>query len=272
MNLDSSKNSLRRKGMAMLTFLLALTTPVPSHAWGHKGHRIIVEIAEDHLTPEARKALRKLMGSDDIVQYATWADGVRHQRPETVPWHYVNIPGDSSGYDAHRDCPERDCIVAKIEKCSVILRDQRQSSYDRQEAVTFLVHLIGDIHQPMHAIGDGRGGNDVPDIEFGNALCGFRPCELHSTWDSGLIRHTRFTEQQYVHRLEATIITDHLQASGDPEQWANESFRDAQAAWVDPDTDIDENYFRRELPVLNERLALAGLRLAALLNDDLGRK
>jgi hypothetical protein len=124
----------------------------------------------------------------------------------------------------------------------------------------------------MHAIGDARGGNAVPDVEFGNAICGIRPCELHGTWDSGLIRHTRLTEQQYVHRLEATITADQLQAFGDPAQWANESFHDAQAAWVDPDTDIDENYFRRELPILNERLALAGLRLAALLNDDLGRK
>jgi hypothetical protein len=87
-----------------------------------------------------------------------------------------------------------------------------------------------------------------------------------------LIGHTHLTEQQYVHRLEATIATVHLQASGGPEQWANESFHEEQAAWVDADTDIDENYFRRELPVLNERLALAGLRLAALLNDDLARK
>jgi hypothetical protein len=55
------------------------------------------------------------MGSDDIVQYATWADDVRHERPETAPWHYVDIPGDSSGYDAPRDCPERDSIVAKIQ-------------------------------------------------------------------------------------------------------------------------------------------------------------
>jgi hypothetical protein len=198
--------------------------------------------------------------------------GIRHERLETAPWHYVNIPGDSSGYDAHRDCAEGDCIVAKIEEFSAILKDQRRSSEDRREAVMFLIHLVGDIHQPMHAIGDARGGNDVPDVEFGNVICGFHPCELHSTWDSGLIRHTRLTEQQYVHRLEATITSDHLQTSGDPKQWANESFRDAQAAWVDLDTDIDEDYFRRELPVLNERLALAGLRLAALLNDDLARK
>jgi hypothetical protein len=93
------------------------------HAWGHKGHGIIAQIAEDHLTSQTRKALRKLMGSDDIVQYATWADDIRHERPEIAPWHYVDIPGDSSGYDAHRDCPESDCIVAKITEFSAILRD-----------------------------------------------------------------------------------------------------------------------------------------------------
>jgi hypothetical protein len=80
----------------------------------------------------------------------------------------------------------------------------------------FLVHLAGDIHQPMHAMGDARGGNNVPDVEFGNAICGLHPCELHSTWDSGLIRHTRLTEQHYVHRLETTITTDDLQAPRRP--------------------------------------------------------
>lgn len=237
-------------GTAMLGALgLALATSVPAHAWGHKGHRIIAEIAEDHLTPATITALRRLMGSGDIVQYATWADGIRHERPETAPWHYVNIPADSNGYDAHRDCPEGDCIVEKIEEFSAILRDQKRSSEDRQEAVVFLVHLVGDIHQPMHAIEDARGGNDVPDVEFGNAICGLHSCELHSTWDSGMIRHTGLTEQHYVHRLEAIITTDHLRASGDAEQWANESFHDAKGAWIGPDTDIDENYFRRELPI-----------------------
>ena len=109
------------------------------------------------------------MGTDDIVPYATWADGIRHDGPETAPWHYANIPGESSGYDAPRDCPEGDCIVAKIEEFSAILRDQRQSSEDRQEAVMFLVHLVGDIHQPMHAIGDAKGGNDVLDVEKGRS-------------------------------------------------------------------------------------------------------
>jgi hypothetical protein len=95
------------------------------------------------------------------------------------------------------------------------------------------------------------------------------PCEPHALWDTDMLRHMGLRERRYVLQLEELIDQQHLQASGNPEQWANESFRDAKAAWVDPGTNIDGAYLERELPVVNERLVIAGLRLAALLNADL---
>ena len=248
---------------------LLLMCATRAFAWGHEGHRIIAGIAQDRLTPAARAEVQRLMGTDQLANFATWADDIRPQRRGTAPWHYVNIPSSAKNYDSQRDCLEGDCVVEKLKQFSATLRDARQPLLARQEALKWVIHLTGDIHQPFHAIADARGGNDVPIQEVGSSDCGRYPCELHALWDTDMLRHMGLRERRYVLQLEELIDQQHLQASGDPEQWANESFRDAKAAWVDPGTNIDGTYFERKLPVLNERLAIAGLRLAALLNADL---
>jgi hypothetical protein len=144
---------------AYLTF--ALFTPVTCHAWGTEGHRIVADLAQVRLTPQTRETLRELMGTDDIARWATWADDIKQEQRDTAPWHYVDIPGNSKGYKAKRDCPDRDCVVGKIEQFSAILRDPRQPVPARREALKFLVHFVGDVHQPFHAIGDARGANEV---------------------------------------------------------------------------------------------------------------
>ena len=234
-----------------------------------RGHRIIADIAEDHLTLASRAALEQLIGTAELANFATWADDIRPQHRETATWHYVNIPRSAAGYRKGRDCPDEQCVVVKLEEFSAILRDPRQPVPARQEALKWVIHLVGDIHQPFHAIGDARGGNDVGVTEFGTEMCGRRPCELHALWDTDLLVHTGLREHPYVDTLEALIGQQHLQASGTVESWADESFRAGKAAWVEPGTAIDEVYFDRELPVVNQRLALAGLRLAAMLNADL---
>jgi hypothetical protein len=183
----------------------------------------------------------------------------------------VNIPGSAQGYDSARDCVGGDCVVQKIDRFSAILRDRKQTLAERQAAAKWLIHLVADIHQPFHAVADARGGNDILVTEFGVTECGrYRsPCELHGLWDSDLIRLAGRRERRYAVQIETMIEERHLQATGTPEIWANESFTDAKAALVESGTNIDEAYYERELPVVNQRLALAGLRLAALLNSDL---
>lgn len=118
---------------------------------------------------------------------------------------------------------------------------------------------------------DARGGNDIPVTVFGSAQCGDYGCNLHSVWDNELIRHTGLREHRYVHELEETIAADHLQAGPiDPVAWANESLQLAKQAWVQPQAEIDEAYYQRERPVVDRQLALAGLRLAQVLNEELG--
>jgi hypothetical protein len=251
-------------------FLAFLTLPVPLFAWGFTGHHIVADIAAAHLSPAAKAALQSLLGDQTLASISTWADEVRPQRPETYNWHFVDIPAAAQGYDAARDCrpsPKGDCVIAEIERARAVLADAGRAKEERVEALKFLVHFVGDIHQPFHAIGEARGGNDIHVLAFGANQCGKYPCNLHFEWDSGLIEHTGFSEIEYVAHLEQLIQRQHLTASGSPVDWANESHDLARQAWLDDGGSIDEKYYREQIKVVDLRLALAGLRLAKVLNE-----
>jgi hypothetical protein len=157
--------------------------------------------------------------------------------------------------------------VDRIESFKKVLSDSNASRDDRIEALKFLVHFVGDVHQPMHAIGEAAGGNGVAVTEFGSQQCGRHACNLHGAWDTGLIEHTGMGRDAYVAHLEKLISDEHLTASGNPEDWANESHGDAQSAWVADGAQIDEVYYQKEIKVVDRRLGLAGLRLAAIMNE-----
>ena len=261
-----------RSSAALIAALAFLLPARAAYSWGVQGHRIIADIAADRLSPEARQNLRELLGDNDLASISTWADDIRNDRPETKPWHYVDIPSTAGGYDAARDCQQDNCVVARIRLFAHVLADANQPLADRQEALKFLVHFVGDLHQPFHALADARGGNDVPVSVAGSQQCGDTPCELHGVWDTELIRHAWLSDSQYVARVEAMISKRHIRAGADtPEQWANESLQLAKQVCVEPGANIDEAYYERELPVLDRQLALAGLRLARILNEELGR-
>jgi hypothetical protein len=262
---------MRSRLLAALVSLL-LVFPSPSAwAWGNEGHRIIADIAWDHLDPAAQAKLRPFLGEYNLASISVWPDDIRKDRPKTGPWHYVDISPDSSGYQAARDCPHDNCVVAQIDRFAKIVGDPQQPFAERSEALKFLVHFVGDLSQPMHATGEARGGNDIPVTVFGSTQCGDYPCNLHAVWDSELIAHTGMTELAYAARLKTMIAQDHLQAGPiDPAAWANGSLQLAKQAWVQPQSQIDQAYYEREHAVVDRQLALAGLRLAAILNQELG--
>jgi hypothetical protein len=266
-------------------FVLILWLPIPSFAWGPEGHQVVGDIARAHLTNTARQRIRELLGSDDLASISTWADEVRNDRPETYGWHFVDIPWGAEGFSESRDCyrpddkhPEskqdhHNCVVDRIEIFQAVLSDRNASTPDRVEALKFLVHFVGDVHQPLHAIGEARGGNDIKVVEFGSPECGTRPCNLHFVWDIGLIDHTGRAESAYVAHEESLISQRKLQktAHDTPEDWANESFHLAHEVWLNDGGQADEAYYKKNIEVVDETLALAGLRLARLLNEALGK-
>lgn len=255
--------------------------------WGAQGHRLVGLIAADRLTPAAQANVRWLLDGQSLADVASWADSITSEQQQTSLWHYLNIPPRAAGYDRDRDCPRqagaaagsradrwRDCVVDRIGYWEERLGDPKLDRADRATALKFVVHFIGDLHQPFHALGVGRGGNDVRVRVFGETNCAPAsaprpsPCNLHSVWDSRLIGHRNIDDRQYVAALRKLIVEKRWgsQAPGTPAQWAEQSWRLAKEALVAPNTNIDEAYYRRQITVVDERIALAGVRLAAVLN------
>jgi hypothetical protein len=272
--------------LATLAFAAALTTATV-HGWGPQGHRLVALVAAHHLTPAATRNVQALLGDETLADVASWADDVRDELSQTSSWHYVNIPAGARRYDRDRDCPRqpgvaaggrgdrwRDCVVDRIAYNQTRLADRALDRSDRATALKFLVHLIGDLHQPFHAVGVERGGNGISVILFGAEACGSPrgprfPCNLHGAWDGALIAHRKLSDRAYASELERRIAAGGWTARGSAADWAMESHALATAALLPVGGEVNEGYYRAHRPQIDERLARGGLRLAGALNDAL---
>ncbi|HEU4415709.1 MAG TPA: S1/P1 nuclease [Candidatus Angelobacter sp.] len=265
--------------------VLAIFVSAQLIAWGPKGHAIVADIAASRLTPVTRANLQLLLGNDSLASVASWADTVRKERDESYDWHFVDIPREASGFSEQRDCfrpqdshkdsqtDHHNCVVDRIEIFERVLADENASRTQRLEALKWLVHFVGDLHQPLHAIEDARGGNDIKLPVFGSPKCGDYDCNLHWTWDTLLLEHAGLSEEEYVQRLNGLIGKDNLEqkATGTPEDLANESHVEARRIIEQNPASVDEQYYQSHINLVNRNLALAGLRLAALLNNTVGK-
>jgi hypothetical protein len=263
------------RSLRKFTVLLVIAVLLSNLAWGwgREGHRIIATVAEDHLNETTNVMIQSLIGNNHLYSIASWADDIRRERRDTAPWHYVNIPFGNR-YNASRDCPSpRSCVVEKIADFMKILTDKKAPREQRAEALKWVVHFVGDIHQPLHAAKEAEGGNGIHVRFLNSDHCGPYDCNLHGVWDTSMILHTGLKPDDYAERLEQLIKSERLagQDGGTAEQWANESVRLAQAGWVRDGANLDEGYYQQEIKVVDRQIALAGLRLAKLLNDTIGK-
>jgi hypothetical protein len=257
---------------------LSLTHAQRANAWGNEGHAVIGEIAEAHLTPRTQVAVRDLLALDNythLAEVASWADYVRMQRRYTSPWHFVDIPLDSSAYDAARDCPHDDCVVARIDLFAAVLADRNANARTRVEALKFVTHFVGDVHQPLHAEDhNDKGGNRIRVANYpGHA-------SLHSIWDTDMIEADDSDAHALARRLDASISNDDVRRwqAGSPSDWANESHALAVTAYAllgtpsaGAEISIPDSYVVTERPVIELQLKRAGIRLAMVLNRALDR-
>jgi hypothetical protein len=261
--------------LAALAFLAGLT--VTLEGWGPQGHRLVAMVAANHLSPVARQNVRWLLGNDTLADVAAWADAyVADGHRETAPWHYVNIPADGTPYVSTRDCARGDCVVDRIRDNQNRLANRSLGRADRAMALKFVVHFVGDLHQPFHAIGVERGGNGIPIVAFGSRTCGRggpeRSCTLHGLWDSELIGHRRLRDGAYASELERQISAQRWRASGSPVDWAMESNALARASLLRAGGEAGEAYYQAHIAQIDQRLAMGGLRLARMLNDTLAEQ
>lgn len=268
--------------------LLALVAllPTPLMAWGAKGHSVIAEVAERGLSPNVAAQVRQLNFAAPLRDIASLPDDWRAQetrgeRPgDTGPLHYSNIPNDQTTFDPARDCREGACVVAAIEKYTNILRDTKQSRDVRREALIYIVHFMGDLHQPMHAAGgtvrDPETGQQV--MDRGGNLVKVRyvgvETNLHSLWDSMLIEWGPATVDRYADQLLTVEMrgrsVEELQR-GTLVDWFNEShYAAVHNAYDIGNGNLGGEYALRNIGVVNERLLRGGLRLRKVLEEALG--
>lgn len=270
------------------SFLMAALIPASAHAWGQEGHSIIAEIAERHLEPQAAEMVSTLLGPGvSLGSIASWADDVRADRPTTYNWHFVSIPIGQSDYRPDRDCKldpaKGDCIVAEIERAQKEMHCA-SDEIGRAEALKFLVHFVGDLHQPFHTVLEDFGLNrHAVTTRMGGETCG-SSCEfyklkseednLHSVWDSSLIKKQVYGWGAYVDRVETTWLktTDvDAEQAGDAAAWAVETHKIAQMVFAETPSNnfLDDAYFDKQIIVIDQQLGRGGLRLARLLNEEI---
>lgn len=281
---------MRTRIVAMAVVVAVVCSWPVLQAWGGQGHRLVGLVAAKHLSRTAAQNVNWLLDGQSLADVSNWADAQITDLQQTATWHYLNIPPTAAGYDRDRDCQRqpgvaagsrgdtwRDCIVDRISYFEQRTADLELDRADRATALKYLVHFIGDLHQPFHALGVGRGGNDVIVRVFGNSNCGNDPkrpplpCNLHSVWDSRLIARRDLSDKAYATALEALIKQKgwFQQPVSTPKEWAEQSWALGKTALVPNGTNIDEGYYQKHIGVIDERLALAGVRLSAVLNRAL---
>jgi len=274
------RKSLMMRRVLASVLLLGAATP-QGWAWGREGHRLTALVAEHYLTPATEAAVAQLLGKQTLADVAPWADEYRQEHPETAPWHYVDIPAAQAKFDRERDCPAsstdpkgpwRDCVTDRILYFEGRLGDTSLPPAERAMALKFLVHLIGDVHQPLHALADSRGGNDIHVTFLGSTQCDISVCNLHGVWDNSLISEQGLSEKKYTDKLLQEIQDNHWErlAGGAPTAWADISHHYAVDALLSNGAMINRPYVDEETKIVDAQLALGGLRLARVLNRILG--
>jgi hypothetical protein len=274
--------------------LLLIILPQALLAWGANGHRIVAQICYDNLSPEARTRVDEAMGDNYLAQLSTWPDYIKAEKgwDFAKPWHYMTVQPDMTVADVNvknSARPKVDDVREGIELMVGILKGEKAArdkmtalmEENRVEplagsldatALAFLIHFIGDVHQPMH-VGKNRdlGGNKISVLFFGERK------NLHSVWDSGIVEHEKLSYTEFA--AFASIHTRGRKAKWEKdglETWIKESvvlrerLYDTLYDRTDRETglpDFSWDYQHDFLPIVEDRLAAAGYRAAVLLND-----
>jgi hypothetical protein len=242
----------------LLVVLGALTAQ--ACAWGTQGHQVVAELAFNTLTPKARFEVTQLLAlepGETLASISMWAD--ERKSPATSAWHYVNFPRDTCQFETERDCPDGQCVVAALERQLAVLASS-PTPERRLKALKYVVHLVGDLHQPLHAgYQDDRGGNSYTLQAFMQAR------NLHALWDGGLVKNLNL-DNTALTALVRQSMPQQEQSNLSLSQAAEESCRLVATPGFYPARQVTERYVQQFTPVLLQRLAMAGARLAGLLN------
>lgn len=238
--------------------------------WGPTGHRVVGEIAEKHLTGKARRAIHRILGDESLGMSANWADFIKSDTAYNYVygWHFINLkPGLS--YDEFRDYLHADSAADAYTKLNFLVRELKNKKLDagkQQMYLRLLVHIAGDIHQPMHVSrAEDLGGNKIKVTWFSE------PSNLHSVWDDKLIEFQKLSYTEYTAAIDHCTEQQCREWQKQPmDQWFFESYTIAGQLYSEitqPDQKLGYRYNFDHIDTLDKQLLKGGIRLAGLLNS-----
>ncbi len=246
-----------------LLLVVFVSYSLAAFSWGATGHRATGFVAEQYLTGKTRKELKRVLGQESLAMVSTWMDEIRSDSTynPTADWHWVTIP-DGMNYQQAEKNKSGD-ILATIDRLLSELKSRKLSLKQEQEGLKMLVHLVGDLHMPLHVgRGDDRGGNDVRVKWFRS------DSNLHRVWDSDMIDDTKLSFTELALSLEkpdAETVKE-LQKTNHYD-WAYESMSYRPQVYAVGDGNLGYRYSYQNFHIVRLRLMQAGVRLAGLLND-----
>jgi hypothetical protein len=262
---------MSRKIVAAFFTICFCISSFSSFCWGVTGHRVVAEIAQHHLNKKARKQLKKLIGRESLQEWANWPDFIKSDSSWNFAskWHYVNIEGNlpKDQFIAKLKNLPGENLYTQIKSMLAQLGDENLPIDKRQVALRFLIHFVGDLHQPLHVGREAdQGGNKIKVTWFD------RETNLHSVWDNSLVDFQQYSFCEYANTLD--IIdegTAETWMSGSLEDWFYESYELANKVYasVPADGKLSYRYNYMFKADLDRQLLKGGLRLAVLIKDAL---
>ncbi|MCU7554719.1 S1/P1 nuclease [Alteromonas sp. ASW11-19] len=257
----------KRTCAVTLGLLVGVTASSSAWAWGQTGHRITGAIAQQYLSPLSQAAVMDLLPDSSLAEASTYADEMRSVQTEfwqrtASPWHYVTVPEGKHYHEV--GAPEEGDAYSAIERFTATLKNADASREDKQLALRFLVHLIGDLHQPLHAgNGTDRGGNDVKVRFF------WQNSNLHRVWDSQMLDQRDLSYSEWTRWLTDKISAADIRewATTNPSDWISESTQLRDTVYPEDANNMNYDYLHTHLPVAQRRLQMAGIRMAMYLNE-----
>jgi hypothetical protein len=239
-------------------------------SWGYTGHRTIGLITENHLTPRAKTAVKDLLGDTSIADACTWADDARRepQFAATGNWHFLNLPLglNYESFKKYVDTLKAENVYSALITVQKQLTDKNTSKQQKVYALKFMMHLVGDLHQPMHiSREEDKGGNTIQ-VSYND-----KGTNLHSLWDTRMLEKEGLTFTQLAAKFDSIPDADIKQWQSDPIiQWAWESYQISSELYAEIEQMnkkvIDDVYYEKHMLTVQKRMQQAAIRLAGLLN------
>lgn len=247
--------------------------PIQSFAWGQLGHRIVGQIADSYLTAKTRAEIKKILGDESIAIASNWADFIKSDTSLKYlsPWHYADFP-KGLNYDQFKNELKEDTTADAYTKLNFLIAQLKKKSLPldtKKMYLRLLIHIVGDIHQPLHVSPEGtEGGNTVKVNWLGQST------NLHSVWDSYLIEFQQLSYTEYTNAINHTTLAERKNLQAQPmSQWMFDSYTLSQKLLTelkDPNPKLSYLYNFQHIQTLNDQLVKGGVHLAGVLNAIFG--